>query len=128
MNFRTNEISGCSCYAYVLLDNNGNLNQMSEAISRSLDDTTMYDDFVICDLRNSLFEKEIIKSKVPYISPAAYHAIEMANLRKVDVVVYIFNKIRRDELFRYHHLAHRYFVCSESKKRKINKYLDINEF
>lgn len=128
MNIPSNEISGCSCYAYVLLDNNGNLNQMNESIARSFDYTTMYDDFVITDLRSSLFEKEIIKSKAPYISPEAYHAIEMANLRKVSVIVYIFKEIRRDELFRYHHLAHRYFICSESKKRKINKYLDINEF
>lgn len=128
MSSRTNEILGYNCYAYVLLDDNGNINQISEIISRSFDYTTMYDDFVICDLRNSLFEKEIIKSKVSYISPEAYHAIEMANLRKVCVIVYTFKEIRRDELFRYHHLAHRYFGCSESKKKKINKYLDIDEF
>lgn len=128
MILRTNEISGCSCYAYVLLDDNGNLNQMSEVISRSLDDTTMYDDFVITDLRSSSFEKEMIKSRVPYISSEAYHAIEMANLRKVHVIIYTFKKIRRDELFRYHHLAHRYLNCSEREKKKINNYLDINEF
>lgn len=128
MSTHTNEISGCSCYVYVLLDTNGNLNQMSEAISRSFDDTTMYDDFVITDLRSSSFEKEIIKSRVPYISSEAYHAIEMANLRKVSVVVYTFKEIRRNELFRYHSLAHRYLECSESEKKKINKYLDINEF
>lgn len=128
MSTRTNEISGCSCYAYVLLDNNGNLNQMSEAISRSFDDTTMYDDFVITDLRSSSFEKEIIKSRVPYISSEAYHAIEMANLRKVSVVVYTFKEHRRDELFKYHFIAHRYSQCSKREKKNINNYLDINEF
>lgn len=128
MNTRTNEIVGCNCYAYVLLDNNGNFNQMSEAISQSLDYTTMYDDFVVTDLRSSSSEKEKIKSKVPYISPEAYHAIEMANLRKVFVIVYTFKEIRRKELFRYHTLAHRYLECSESEKKKINKYLYINDF
>lgn len=128
MSTRTNEISGCSCYAYVLLNDKGNLNQMSEPISRSFDYTTMYDDFVVTDLRNSPFQKEMIMSKVPYISSEAYHAIEMANLRKVCVVVYTFKEIRRDELFKYHILAERYLKCSESEKKKINKYLNINEF
>lgn len=128
MTTRTNEISGCSCYAYVLLDKNGNLNQMSEVIARSLDYSTMYDVFTITDLRSSPSEQEFIRSKVPHITSEAYHSIEMANLRKVDVFVYTFKELHRNELFRYHNLTHHYSQCSERWKKKINNYLGVNEF
>lgn len=99
----------------------GNVHEISSDVANFLGRSSDYFSIIIKDLRCDENDREMLKEEFPDLSEEAYRAILNANVRGVEVEVFVYDKTRSEIISKLFDIRNKLRVIERSDKKLIEK-------